>query len=239
MEYINEKPEKKFDIIPILIILALYVVEGIAAAIAAAIVTENNEMFFSITWFSSKIVPLVIAIAIYYAHIGKDGKKVTQNFGGFILFSLVAFFVFYLVESGISYYGDAIDKWFGVGETTNQEIINGYFKSSSKVIHYVLLFFTTVILAPFLEEFEFRKLIFDAFPNTHFIFPVITSSILFGLLHMAEFSLIELLYLPIYAIPGFILALIYHYSGKNIFASYLTHSLVNLLSYIVIMSEFA
>ena len=233
--YSVNKEDRKFNIIPLILVIAFQIAEVLFSLLVAGIVPKDSEFRFSSTWFFGKLLTLIIVVIICFKSIVSNSKDVFKNFKRFVPFVLVAFVVFYLCSIGTNYYLTLIEKVFGVGDATNQAEIEKYFQTSDKTIHYVMLFLTIVICAPLLEELEFRKLIFDAFPNTHFIVPVLTSGLLFGLAHMAEFAWTELLYLPVYMIPGFVLALIYHYSNKNVFATFTVHMLSNLISFIVLI----
>ncbi len=232
-----DEPDKKFKLIPLLIFLGLQVLEAIGTIIVAALIGQSHEYFFSLTWFGGKLLTLVVAIAVYHKSFARDAKSSVKNFGKFIAFSLVSFIIFYVFSSGLTYYETLIDKWFDLGEAANQEGIYEYIKSSNDTIHYILLGLTIAILAPILEEFEFRKLIFDSFPGCHFLVPAIVSSLIFGLAHMAEFAWTELLFLPVYVLPGFFFALVYHYSGNNMYVSFFVHMTSNLISFLLIMTN--
>ena len=236
--YISEDPNtKKFKIIPLLVLLGLQVVEAIVTIVCGTTIPDGYELFYSLTWFLGKFITLALVIVIYRVYFLYDLKRVGKNFKAFISFCIVGFVVFYVFSIGSSMYSMLMDHYLEIGEAANQEGIYEYFKSSNKISHYVLLFFTIVILAPLLEEFEFRKLVYDAFPNCHFIIPTIVSALLFGLAHMAEFAWSELLFLPVYCLPGFCLALLYHYSGNNIYVTFFSHMASNFLSFMVIITS--
>ena len=234
--------KRKIDFIPLLTFIGLYVVENFSSAFMIPLVRDSGDSsLISLVWMITKLIPLLIAIIIYRKRFASLSKDTAKGFGKFLLYCLVSFIVFYFFEIGLSYYQQLIDKLYEMGEASNQETINELFESSSKYANYIYLFITIVIAAPLLEEFEFRELIFKAFRGCHFIVPVIVSSLLFGLAHtlsyILEGDLKELLFLPVYMIPGFALSLIYHYSKNNLYASFLVHMTTNLISFIVIINQ--
>lgn len=236
----NEKGDiittKKIDFIPLLLIVVFQLLEAVLSVLIAPY-TQDIEFRYSLVWFISKLIPLIIGIIIYRKRFIEEGKKTFKNIFKFLMYVLVSYFVFYLFQLAASYYQTFMDKLFEIGESTNQNTIIDYFEASNTTINYVLLFLVVVILAPLLEELLFRELIFSAFKGTKQIIPIILSAVLFGILHLSSFSLIELAYFPLYFIPGFAFALIYHYSNHNIYTNFLVHSVSNLISFIVIMAS--
>ena len=236
------KRERKFDIIPLLVFVGLYIVESIAQSSMAAIFGGNVEgIRYSIVWVVGKLLPLLIAIVIYRKRFGELIGNTKKGFGKFILFTIISFFVFYGFELGSSYYQLLMNKLFNLGEAANQQTILDLFTSSNNPANYVLLFINIVILAPLLEEFEYRELIFKTFKGFHFLIPSFISALLFGLAHTLQFILSgefnQVYFLPVYMLPGFCLSLIYHYSNNNFYCSYLVHLTSNLISFMVIISE--
>jgi len=199
----------------------------------------NYQLFLSIEWLVGKIIPLIIAIVLFKKELQVSVNQIKIDVKKFLLYCLIAFGFFYLFEMATSYYQMLMDKIFKIGETTNQSAILSYFESDKSFLNIFILFVTIVIVAPLIEEIEFRKLVFDSFDKkTNFLLPSILSALLFGLVHLdlLELSLKEIAYFPVYFLPGFALALIYHYSGRNVFASFLVHATINCISFISIVS---
>ncbi len=235
------KRERKIDIFPILYLVGFYFLESIAATVAIPLF-KTNEMMYAFVWIISKLVPLILVIVLFKKKFAEAAKKTSKSFGKFIGFTAISFLIFYFFEIGTNYYQMVMDKIFHIGESSNQNGIYEYFLASSKSLNYILLFITVVILAPILEEFEFRVLVFDAFKGCHFLVAATVSALGFGLLHMdftklfSSEGLMELSYLPIYSLPGFCLALIYHYNDHNFFSNMLVHMIVNGISFVQIMN---
>lgn len=165
------------------------------------------------------------------------------------IYGLIGFGLIIGIELLISnIYSIAIPSY---GSNINQSEI------SSMTINYpFILFFMTVILAPFCEELTYRVGIIDSFGNNpkYRTLGLILSSILFGFIHsniltlilyignpaspypadiLSDMILNEWLNLPIYIISGLILSLVYTRSGK-ISASLFAHMANNLYSFIMI-----
>ena len=99
----------------------------------------------------------------------------------------------------------------------------------------ITMLITTVIVGPLVEELVFRKSIFKLIPNG--IVSIIVSSILFGLLHTISFnySFMELIIVTIpYIGAGISFGWVY-YKTNNIYASYMLHAGLNLLSVLMIL----
>lgn len=89
------------------------------------------------------------------------------------------------------------------------------------------MFFSTVIYAPIIEELIFRKSIRNIFKNKYIF--IIISGVIFGVLHISDFSNInEILFGIPYIIMGIDFAYIY-YKTNNIFTTMSFHMIHNLL----------
>ncbi len=100
------------------------------------------------------------------------------------------------------------------------------------------MFVAVVICAPIVEELVYRKAIFSFLDKKPIAVAYIVSIILFTLPHMLTTSFQQplqwfLISIP-YLISALMLCVIYHVSGKNIYASWFTHMINNLVSFILI-----
>jgi len=244
---INSERKKKTDIVPLLLFLGLFIVEVLVQTLFIDKETKSFVTLSSIVWFTSKIVPLLFSLILFRKYILEKLKFTKDNFKSFIVFTAISFVVFYIFELGASYYQMLMDKMFNTGEATNQEGIYDYFKESSAFINYFVLFITIVIIAPILEELEFRMIIFKSFRGCHFLVPTILSSLIFALAHLSlltsdstgnlAFNYTDFVYFPVYFIPGFCLSLIYHYSKENVFSTITVHMIINCISFIGIIAK--
>ena len=245
---IREPGQKKVYFKPILFFIGLSFLEAFIQVISSLIirvaVKGEFPMANTVIWTISKFICLIIAIILLRGKFKESSNQVKANPIRFIVYIAIAFIIFYLFELGTSYYERLIQKIFGEGEALNQEGIYEYFRADSRSINYILLIITICILAPLLEELEYRVLIFDAFKGCKWWVPALISTLLFGGAHMQFTALLdsgmtaiikELSYFPVYALPGFALSLCYHYSGNNLYTNVFCHALINTLSVISII----
>lgn len=118
--------------------------------------------------------------------------------------------------------------------SANQNMIVDMIKNG----HGVIVFITVFFLAPLVEEFVYRKAIFGILSRFPRILPIIVSSLIFALPHMLSqtgSAAIWIVLFTSYFLSGLVLALIYHFSNKNIYISILCHALNNLLAFLLIV----
>ena len=233
---ILENKEQKIYLKPILVFIGCFILEVIAQILVMLIIPSTNTYRTVIAWGISKVIPLIVAI-IFMRDVFKDSNKIVKsNPKRFIVYLIIAFVAFYAVEIGTSYYSIFMDKLFGTGEATNQSSIIEIFKSNPTTFNYIILFLIIVVCAPILEELEFRACVFYGLKGVHYSIPLVISSVLFGLVHMA--SLIELkewAYFPMYALPGLAMGIVFYFGGRNIYTNIACHMGINLISFIQIV----
>ena len=233
---ILENKEQKIYLKPILVFIGCFILEVVVQLLAALIIPKTNTYRMVIAWGVSKVVPLVVALIFMRDVFKYAAQSVKIHTGRFFLFLFVGFIAFYAVELGTSYYSMFMDKLFGTGEATNQSSIIEIFKANPTTTNYVILFLIIVVMAPLLEELEFRVCVFEGLNGLHYSIPLIISSMLFGFVHMASlFDAKEWAYFPMYALPGFAMGLVYYFSGRNIFTNIFCHMGINLISFIQIV----
>lgn len=121
------------------------------------------------------------------------------------------------------YFLDYIYSILGIeGTSINQESLEEIFKNNAS-----LFIFTTVILAPFVEEIVYRKVLLNIFKERYnTLLAIIISSSFFGFIHVSSGDFI---YLPAYFSLSCILG--YSYSRtNNIFIVVFGHSIYNLFT---------
>ena len=111
-----------------------------------------------------------------------------------------------------------------VNESLNRELLTSY--PFSNII-------TMIFIGPLIEELVFRASFKNAF-NNKYLFCFITA-LLFGLAHIADWNLLELLFIIPYGSLGFFLAKAF-YETDNVYTSYLAHMFHNTLSIIIILA---
>ncbi len=153
--------------------------------------SKIQKIIFNISF---ELILSLIIIFIYRKKIIKDIKNVKEcKFTNYIRYWFIAI-ILILISNII------INMITGINTSTNQEIIVNTLKKAP--IYTAIL---TIIIAPILEELVFR-LSFKKMFKTNIIF-IITSGLFFGFMHVSDpKSLIELIYIIPYSIPGFIFA---------------------------------
>lgn len=233
---ILEKKPQKIYLKPILVFIGCFMAEAIVQILSLIAIPSTNPYRTVIAWGISKLVPLIIILIFMKDVFKHSAQGVKQNTGRFFLFLVIGFIAFYAVEVGTSYYSMFMDKLFGTGEATNQASIIEIFKSNPTTVNYVVLFLIIVVMAPVLEELEFRACAFEGLKGLHYAIPLVIGSTLFGFVHMASlFDLKEWAYFPMYALPGFAMGLVYYFSGRNIFTNIFCHMGINFISFIQIV----
>lgn len=103
----------------------------------------------------------------------------------------------------------------------------------------IFMFLSTVIFAPIVEEIVFRFAIFKPLSQINKPMAYIISSFIFGFLHISisfiglhNFN--EIYNLPLYMIPGFVLAYVYDKTNK-LATSILAHMLTNYVGFLLII----
>lgn len=95
-----------------------------------------------------------------------------------------------------------------------------------------LMSISTCFLAPFVEEIVFRKNIFSFFKNDWI--GLLVSTLCFGLIHVL--STMDFIHILPYLFGGALFSLFYVLSKRNIWVTIIAHSLVNIISYILILT---
>ncbi len=233
--------DTKFNYLPLLLIFGALVVEIIAQIFTTLILSFiQTEIKFTILITIGKLIPFLFLLIFLSDDFSKDFIKIKNRVLFYVVFLASSIIIFYIVEVSLSIYQQLMEQLFDAGEASNQAELIEYFKASDSVLNYILLGLTLIVVAPLLEELEFRALIFKTFNKTKPVIPILISGLLFGLMHLDYTNLFvdfrELLYLPLYLVPGIGLAMIYHYSNRCIYINVIIHMAINLLSFISIIS---
>jgi uncharacterized protein len=160
---------------------------------------------------------LIILVYLFKDHLKEKWIDLKNNHKSYFN----KYFKYWLLAIGLMSISNGIIQLFDLGVAENQTIIEEMFNESP-----LFIFFSAVILAPFLEELVFR-LGFRYIFRTDYLF-IFFSGITFGLLHIAGSDNLtsELIFLIPYSIPGFIFAYVLTKS-KNIFVPIGLHFIHN------------
>lgn len=107
------------------------------------------------------------------------------------------------------------------------------------LIYKILFAILGSLIAPFLEEIFFRRVLFGIFRRHNYVKTgIIISSLLFALAHFSTFYTMGVFYFIAYFIVGVIFALVYHRTNK-ITAAVIAHVLINTTVFLFYFYYFA
>ena len=125
---------------------------------------------------------------------------------------------------------DALFTW--IYNSLNQDMGKNQNSVIDMVNNYpIFMFLSSAIFAPFVEEIVFRKAIFSFFKNDWLA--LLTSTLAFALIHVI--ASLDFIHIFPYLAAGFIFSLAYILSKRNIWVTIIAHSLINLISFIVLV----
>lgn len=131
------------------------------------------------------------------------------------------------IEVAVSY---VINVLFPADTNANQQTVIDYTTN-----YPTLMFFVTVLIGPFCEEFTYRVGLYELLKEKNEIMAFIVSSLVFAFIHIS-FSdttlAAELTSYPIYLTIG--LCFTYAYKKYGLPCSYVSHVMLNLISYMAI-----
>lgn len=189
---------KKEAIIGLLVFIGYIILAFFSGDIFTIIGINNYPISIKILiTFIYDLVILLSLIGIYAKTLIKDLKDYKKNFKYFIN----KYFKYWFLNLGLMMISSTLISMFtNINSSTNQEYI---VKLLNNFPLYTLI--STVLIAPVTEELMFR-LNFRKIFKTDLLF-IIMSGITFGAMHLSvATSLLELLYIIPYSIPGFIFA---------------------------------
>lgn len=211
-------------------------------------IIKNILIFILYLVFDGIIVSLFYLNGIDYQNLPLIKKVVTAFISNVLLIGII--FYFYKDELKEDFYDfkerHNLTKYIGIyligvflmalsniilQKITNLEI-GGNEEAIRKLIKEVPLyiFFSSVIFAPFVEEMIFRKNIRNIFHNKYLF--IIISGFAFGILHISDFSIAQILMGIPYIIMGIDFAYIY-YKTDNIYTTMIFHLCHNLILFLV------
>lgn len=260
-EIFVKRPIKKERIIvvaavyvAVMFFIASFITMGIALVLSLLYNADFTEVFYSFQSIEEFIDNGNITILKI--------NSISQGLGnmiGYLLVFIIAIITLnnvfvddfkQLINDKKSFY-----KWFipvsailFIGLTLLIDFLIGFIAPSSsnqQTIEIIMLYggkipmiIAVVLFAPVVEEIVYRKILFTALKSHKKYVAYIVSIFCFALPHMISTPMdnvgIFILQCIPYAFSGFLLALIYDYSGENIYASIAAHMLNNLLACILI-----
>lgn len=189
---------KKEAIIGLLVFIGYIILSFFSGDIFTIISINNYPISIKILiTFIYDFVILLSLIGIYTKTLIKDLKDYKRN----LKYYINKYFKYWFLNLGLMMISSTLISMFtNINSSTNQEYI---VKLLNNFPLYTLI--STVLIAPVTEELMFR-LNFRKIFKTDLLF-IIMSGITFGAMHLSvATSLLELLYIIPYSIPGFIFA---------------------------------
>ncbi len=207
----------------------------------------DDDLFITYSSISNLVWYLMlfmIFIIVYKKYFWEQTKELIRDRNRLV--SVIAIGIFSLYA--VSIISSLILQSLGISDTSeNQDQLTQLL--DGKLFDRISLILFTVIFAPLVEEFVFRKAILNLF---HFevefddgskkikrkkilfaTIAVLVSGLIFGLIHVTSGDFEQIL---IYGSLGCVLGVIYLVAKKNLFAPIIVHLLLNLISIIFLFS---
>ncbi len=190
-------------------------------------------MINSIGNFLTYLILFIVILICMYSFFKEDALKLKQNYKKNLMLIPLFAAIFY----GLSILVSLIIGFFVKDVSINQNDIESMILKGSPT----LTFIAVVLLAPIVEEVIYRKAIFNLCEKKPIWISYLVSGICFMLPHMissiGEFNFGNWLLMCIpYLCSGLMLCGIYHYTGKNVYASWFAHLVNNLVAFILIIA---
>lgn len=180
---------------------------------------SNNFVLATLSQLGLYILMLVVLTLVYRKRLINDFKSFKKEYISIALKNWILGLGTMIIANLII---TSITNNIAANESANRELLMNY--PISNII-------TMIIIGPMLEEITFRLSFKKAF-SKWYIFGIVTS-LIFGLAHIAKFSLTELLFIIPYGALGFFLAKAF-YETDNIYTSYIAHLIHNALCILII-----
>lgn len=228
--------------------LSIFIIGGVAAA-NPDMTDDTLELWLQILF---GLVGFVLFIGFFFRYMKKQLNDFQKRRTDIIIIGVVGFFLMYLGSIILN----IIVMSFGTTEPAgNQSTIESMFVGLSN-IELFLLISVIVFFTPVVEELTFRKGLYgffgklalaigkkinphqDSFPGSKLftiatVVAIVGSGLLFWFIHVMGSG--DYIYIISYGGAGMMLGYIYHYSGRNIYASIIAHILQNSLAVIFMM----
>lgn len=180
-----------------------------------------------------------VAIIIWFMLKSRSGwstLKLTfkDNWKMILIIVPIAVIVLYFISQFV--FGWAYDKAIHeTSDSANQAQLTQLLFSDNKKIrvsYIILLFISSILVAPLCEEIASR---YSFFANTgNKWVALVCSSLYFGFLHCGQSG--DFIHLPTYIAAGAILSMVFIVARGNYTYNWLTHMLMNLISFILILA---
>ncbi|MBE6154618.1 MAG: CPBP family intramembrane metalloprotease [Firmicutes bacterium] len=181
---------------------------------------SSNLVIATLSQLGTYALILLILVIIYHKKLIIDAKNFKKEYFEVAIKN-------WILGLGIMIISNIIITTFtndiSVNEAANRELLMTY--PISNII-------SMVIIGPFIEEITFRLSFKKAFTKWY-TFALVTS-ILFGLMHIADFKLLEFFFIIPYGALGFFFAKAM-YETDNVFTSFIAHMIHNAICVVIIL----
>lgn len=233
----------------ILIIAIYYIgVQLVFSTIALVLLLQTYQIslieLYSLEQNSPIFIDIIARVNFYSLLLGsivfglmfrKDIKLlINQSIGKWFLIikSTFVYYIIYILLATL--YLTVVNPLLPTNSSQNQELVAMIAKSSP-----LLMAISTIFLAPFIEEFVFRYALINIENKSRLSKSLIISSLIFGFIHiysgLQNGQLYELLFLPQYALMGYMMGLIY-LKTDSLMGAIFFHMMNNLIA---VMALFA
>lgn len=185
-----------------------------------------NYIASALTNFLCYLMLITVVIYLGLKFFKEDQLEFKKYKYFYLLGAFLIFVAVYVTQIISSLFYELINV---TGDSENQEAIVNMLKSSPFSLF--ITFIAVVFLGPIVEEFIFRKCLFNII-NIDWL-SIIVSGIIFGLIHVISGG-DYIMSIP-YILSGIMFAVGYKLCNKNIYPSIIAHMVLNLFSVYAIM----
>jgi len=179
-----------------------------------------NMMVATLSQLGTYLIMLIGLGIIYHKRLIKDAKNFKKEYVNVALKN-------WIMGLGIMMISNIIISMFvhniAANESANRELLNSY--PISNIL-------TMILIGPMIEEITFRASFKKAFKKWYTF--ALTTGLIFGLAHIAEFNLLEFLFIIPYGALGFFFAKAF-YETDNIYTSFIAHMIHNAICVMMII----
>ncbi len=213
------------------IVVLYFSLGALLAAISSASSATNVEID-AYKVFNGTCLNLILGAMVFVRMFLSGRKEALGLKNGSVKNLLLAPVVAYLVVLAIQFALDGAGLFDWLQEVTNapkEQSIVTVLRQSSDVPLIVTICFSAGVIAPLVEETVFRGYLYPILKKyTGVWFALISSSLLFGIIHVSPVPFIPL------AIFGAVLALLYEYT-KTLWAPIIAHAIFNITTLVNIL----
>lgn len=201
-------------------ILLYFLLAGIGYTLFGNFYFNDNKIIATLAQLGTYIVMLSGLGLVYHKRLINDFKNFKQTYVGVAIKNWILGLIIMMISNIII---TTILKDIAANENANRQLLLNYPISN---------FITMIFIGPLIEEITFRASFKNAFKKWWTF--ALTTGLIFGLAHIAEWNLTEFLYIIPYGALGFFFAKAF-YETDNIYTSFIAHMIHNALCVTIIL----